>query len=85
MKLIAKIDILYHGKIYEAGSELPQNDEPMRKAWLSAGTAYYPEEAKAEEAHEEVTEEPEETAEQPEAAEAPAEEVQVPKGRKSRQ
>lgn len=43
MKLKAKTAILYRGRSYKAGDELPTDSADMVSAWLRAGTAEYAE------------------------------------------
>ena len=40
-KLIAKTLILYNGRMYAIGEELPTNNPQMVEAWLLAGTAVW--------------------------------------------
>lgn len=40
-KLIARAAILYNGKLYAIGEELPTNNPQMVDAWIAAGTAVW--------------------------------------------
>ena len=40
-KLIARTEILYNGKMYNTGEELPTNNPQYVDAWLEAGTAVW--------------------------------------------
>ena len=40
-KLVARAVILYNGRLYAIGEELPTNNPQMVEAWLAAGTAVW--------------------------------------------
>lgn len=40
-KLIARAVILYNGKLYDIGDELPTNNPQYVEAWIAAGTAVW--------------------------------------------
>lgn len=40
-RLIAKRPILYNGRMFQTGDELPQYDEKMIRAWLQHKSAEY--------------------------------------------